>query len=210
MRSKDEGLTKESVEQSIPTHHPVQHALDGRPEGIYRTEEEERALISDLRPDEPTYQELLVPHGPLSALADFCYMPNLTGVRLTAMEWRKMQNILTQLRAKTFIFKITGEKIDRNFRLWWFLYGPGQKGELIQVPHFIISVWHNFLAQERRDPEWVERFEQKFPTWYQEITEDPVKFAQKHYVYRHAELEVKKRERVDKTYYRHGISPFVK
>lgn len=182
LASKTEALDSPKMDgDSAPTHHPAQVFLGEATKppsgsgGDSSTSSEE--VVSHDEAKEMARE--IYNYGPLRGLVNFCLMPELSGVKPGPRDWKRLRKVLTELQTMTPTdVVLSSELFEVDFRLWWFMYGPGQDGEPIRVAEYILTVWPRFLAHHRKNRNWVMEFGIRHDGWLKFCKEDPKGFAE--------------------------------
>lgn len=190
---KMDGLT-------IPSPHPAQNLASGvadaetRSEGRGKNESSNSGNVENFeKPATPAENgEETVNHeeaknlareihrrGPLRGLVEFCVQPQLSGITPGPREWKRHRKLLNDVEAMTPAdVKLTSDLFAIDFRLWWYMYGPGQDGEPLHVPEYLLTVWPRFLMHHRKNQNWVFEFGSRTPGWLKLCREDPATFVE--------------------------------
>ncbi|GIK67368.1 MAG: hypothetical protein BroJett018_51620 [Chloroflexota bacterium] len=173
--------TQKMDRDSSPTPHPAEISLvetEGTPS---RSEgQSETSSSSEISHDEAKEMAREIYNfGPLRGLVSFCLMPELSGVKPGPREWKRLRKVLNEIEAMTpSDVPISSELFEVDFRLWWFMYGPGQDGEPIRVAEYLPTVWPRFLAHHRQNRNWVMEFGVRHAGWLAFCKQDPQGFAE--------------------------------
>ncbi|MBI5931106.1 MAG: hypothetical protein HY862_17485 [Chloroflexi bacterium] len=166
---------------SQPSPHPAPSALaipvqpNAGSEGLMNTTSDDSVSHDEAK----EMAREIYNHGPLRGLVNFCLVPELSGVKPGPREWKRLRKVLNEVEAMTPAdVPVTSELFEVDFRLWWFMYGPGQDGEPIRVAEYLMTVWPRFLAHHRQNRNWVMEFGVRHAGWLSFCKQDPKGFAE--------------------------------
>ncbi len=164
-----------------PTHHPAENS-SVKAESESNRSEGQFGIDSSSEVSHDEAKEMareIYNFGPLRGLVNFCLVPELSGVKPGPREWKRLRKVLNEVEAMTPAdVPISSELFEVDFRLWWFMYGPGQDGEPIRVAEYVLTVWPRFLAHHRQNRNWVMEFGVRHTGWLNFCKTDPKGFAE--------------------------------